>query len=326
MAVPKFNVLRAVSAAKFKILLAILSTIVFLLVLFPINDLGDLVSTQVAKLTHNQVFLQFEELQMSLFPSPGMKVRQVYVEGPTIPAISAQEIKFAPSVSGLIAQQPYGTVNAKDLFGGDIQIQVKSGSRSDNGVARQRIELSASHLSLQDLRQLGNIPVMMKGKIDLQSTALIDPTFAEQPDVDVVLSINQFEIPPSMFASEMGDLPIPEIKVSRVDLKGRLAAGKIIIENGTIGRAGDDLQGTITGDMGLEIKRSEFNPSGGVAPVLGRYNFNVDLKPSRKLQDSASSMLMILDTYKVNAPDGIHYKLKLSGDNFRAPPAMSVLR
>src|SRR5690349_14338154 len=106
MAAVIVRMLRAILDSKFKVLVALMSMLVFLLVLFPINDLGDFVSTQVAKLTRNQVFLQFEELQMSLFPSPGMKVRQVYVEGPTIPAISAQEIKFAPSISALIAQQP----------------------------------------------------------------------------------------------------------------------------------------------------------------------------------------------------------------------------
>jgi type II secretion system protein N len=319
------KIFRAILQAKFKIFIALVSVLAFLLLLFPVNDLGDLVSTQVAQLTKNQIFLQFDELQMSIFPSPGMKVRQVYVEGPAIPSISAQEIKFAPSISGLIVQQPYGTVNAKGLFGGDVQVQVKSGPRSDNGVDRQKIEVTASRLNLQDLRQLGNIPVLMKGKLDVQGTALIDTTFVEQPDVDVVLSIQQFEIPPSMFASAMGDLPIPEIKISRVDLKGRLAAGKVIIENGVIGKAGDDLQGTITGNMALVVSKNEFG-GGGVSPVPGRYEFNLDLRPSRKLQDSASSMLSFLDSYKTVAGDGVHYKLKISGDNFRGPPAMGVLR
>jgi type II secretion system protein N len=321
------NFIRAILNSKFKMLVTLISTLIFLFVLFPFNDLGDLVTTQVAKLTKNQVFLQFEQLQMSIFPSPGMKVQQVYVEGPALPTtVSAQEIKFAPSISGLIAQQPYGTVNAKGLFGGDLQVTVKSGAKSDNGVARQRVELTANRLNLQDLRQLGNIPIMMKGKLDVNSVALIDPAFGEQPDVDIALSIQNFEIPPSMFASPAGDFPVPEIKISKVELKGRLAAGKFLIENGVIGKAGDDLQGTLTGNMGLTFQKDPFNPQGGVRPVPGSYVFNVDIKPSRKLQENASLMLMILENYKVMANDGIHYKLKLSAENFQSPPAMGPLR
>jgi type II secretion system protein N len=317
---------RAVVNSKLKILVAFLSLLIFLVVLFPVNDLADLVSSQVAQLTKNQVFLQFDDLQMSIFPSPGLKVSQVHVETPTLPPLAAQEIKVAPSIAGLIAQQPYGTVNAKGLFGGDVVINVKSGARSDNGVARQRVELTANRLNLQDLRELGHIPVMIKGKLDVNSVALVDLTFAEQPDVELTMSINQFEIPPSTLASEMGDLAVPEIKVSRVDLKGRLAAGKIIIENGVIGKDGDDLQGTITGNLGLTFAKSEFNPNGGVQPVLGGYSLNLDLRPSRRLQESASSMLSFLDSYKTTAGDGIHYKLKVSGDSFRAPPSLGVLR
>jgi type II secretion system protein N len=318
---------RAIANSKLKIFLAFLSVLVFLVVLFPVNDLGDLVSTQVAQLTKNQVFLQFDDLQMSVFPGPGLKVSQVHVETPTLPPILAQEIKVAPSISGLIAQQPYGTVNAKGLFGGDIVINVKSGARSDNGVARQRVELTANRLNLQDLRELGHIPVMMKGKLDVSSVALVDVTFAEQPEVELTMNINQFEIPPSTLALEdLGDLAIPEIKVSRVDLKGRLAAGNFIIENGVIGKEGDDLQGTIKGNLTLTFAKSEFNPNGAVQPVLGPYSLSLDLRPSRKLQDSAATMLSFLDSYKSTASDGIHYKIKVSGDSFRAPPSLGVLR
>ncbi|MGZ3748187.1 MAG: type II secretion system protein GspN, partial [Pseudobdellovibrionaceae bacterium] len=148
--------------SKLKILVLLLSTGAFLLILFPMNDLGDLVSSQAARLSGNKLFLQFEELKMSLFPSPGVKFEQIFIETPGIPGVSAQEVLFTPSISGLIAQKPYGAVDAKGIFKGNVQINVKSGTRSDNGVERQKIEISAQKLSLQDLREVARLPVMMK--------------------------------------------------------------------------------------------------------------------------------------------------------------------
>ncbi len=45
----------------------------------------------------------------------------------------------------------------------------------------------------------------------------------------------------------MGPLTLPDLKLSTVELKGRLAAGRFVIETGTIGKPGDELYGTIKG-------------------------------------------------------------------------------
>lgn len=315
------SILRAIGNSKFKMFLVVMSVLVFLYMLFPVNDLGDYVSSQVALATKSDpVFLQFEDLQVSLLPTPGLKVSKVYVENAAFPPILVQEIKVVPSVSGLISQQPYGSVNAKGLFGGDVSVQVKSGARSDTGIVRQRIELTASRLDLPALRDLGRIPVAMKGKIDLTTMALVDLTFTEQPEVEVNLGVSQFEILPSMVnLGEMGDIALPEIKISRVDVKGRLSAGKLIIESGTFGKEGDDLQGTVKGSIDLQMvkAKNDLTQEGGVHPVLGGYTLFLDLKPSPKLQESAATMFDIfIGKFKVMASDGVHYKFKTYGENF----------
>jgi type II secretion system protein N len=308
--------------SKLKILVMILSTFVFLLVLFPINDLGDFVSTQVARLTNNTVFLQFEELRMSLFPAPGMKVEQVFVEAQGVPGISAQEIRFAPAIMGLISQKPYGTVNAKGLFKGDVQISVKSGPRSENGVERQRVEINAQKLSLQDLREVARLPVMMKGKLDLDSTALVDLTFTEQPDIDINLNISQFELPPSNVNTPMGPLTMPDLKLTGVEIKGRLAGGKLIIEQGQIGKENDEMRGTITGNMDLSLT----NQGGVINPVLGGYTFNVNLRMKRGFLERASTFLILIDQYKTATAEGAEYKFKVSAANTMMPPSIGHAR
>jgi len=313
---------RLLFSSKLKIFVMLLSTLVFLVVLFPTNDLGDLVSTQVARLSGNTLFLQFEELKMSLFPAPGMKVEQVFVEAAGLPGVAAREITFTPSVGGLIAQKPYGSVSAKGLFKGNLQVQVKSGSRSENGVERQKVEIHAQKLSLQELREVARLPVVMRGQLDLDTQALIDLSFMEQPDMDINLNIRQFELPPSNVMTPMGPLTLPDLKLSSVELKGRLAGGRLIIENGRIGNESDELRGTITGNLDLTL----LNNGGGLSPVLGGYTFNVDLKAKRNFQDRANLFLTFIDAYKTPTSEGAEYKFKVSAASTLVPPSIGAAR
>lgn len=314
--------IRLLFQSKMKIFIMILSTLVFLLVLFPTNDLGDLVSSQVARVTHNRLFLQFEELKLSLFPTPGMKVEHVFVETQGIPGVAAQEIRVTPSLGGLIAQKPYGSVSAKGLFKGDVQINVKSGARTENGVERQKVEIRAQKLNLQDLREVARLPVMMKGQVDLESAALIDLSFSEQPDVDINLSVRQFELPPSNISTPMGPLTLPDLKLTAVELKGRLAGGKLIIENGQIGKEGDELRGQITGNMDLSV----MNSGGILSPILGGYTFNVNLKAKRSFQDRANLFLTFIDAYKTPTAEGAEYRFKVSAASTLVPPNIGSAR
>lgn len=301
---------------KGKIAVMIFSAFVFLFVLFPFDDLSDLISSQVSKLSNNTLYVQFERLKMSLFPTPGVAMDQVYIESLSTPALSAQELVITPSVSGLIAQKPYGHVSAKGFLKGNVDLSVGKGARTENGVERQRIEVSAKKISLNDIRELANLPIMLKGQLNLQTTALADLTFQEQPDMDLDLTINQFELPPSNVNTPMGPLTLPDLRLSTVELKGRLSAGRFIIETGTIGKPGDELQGTIKGNIGLNIQ----NRGGGFTHQVGAYNFDIDLKAKKSFQDRAGLFLSFIDNFKTPTSDGAQYRFKVSATNPMMPP------
>lgn len=296
--------------------------IVFAFLLFPFDDLGDLVSTQVSQLTGNSVYVQFEKLQMSLFPQPGVQLDQVYVESIHTPSLSAQEIVITPSLTGLIQQKPYGHISAKGFLKGDIDLKVNKGAKTENGVERHKIDILAQKVSLSDIRELANLPVMLKGKLDLQTSALTDLTFQEQPDVDVNLTISQFELPPANINTPMGPLTLPDLKLTSVELRGRLAAGRFIIETGTIGKSGDELYGTITGNMGVTIN----NRGNSITPQMGAYSFDVDLRTKKAFQERASLFLTFIDSYKTATPEGAQYKFKVSATAMGVPPNISAAR
>ncbi|MGE5086719.1 MAG: type II secretion system protein GspN [Bacillota bacterium] len=313
---------RLIKENKGKLALMVVSAFIFLFVLFPFDDLSDLISSQVAKITGNSVYVQFERLKMSLFPQPGVQMDQVYIESIRTPALSAQELTITPSISGLIQQKPYGHVAARGLLKGDVDLSVGKGQRSDNGVDRQRIEVSAKKISLHDLRELANLPVLLKGQLNLETTALADLSFQEQPDMELNLTIQKFELPPSNVNTPMGPLTLPDLKLSSVELKGRLAAGRFVIETGTIGRPGDELQGTIKGDIGITI----VNHGNGFAHQIGSYNFSIDLKTKKAFQDRAALFLSFIDGYKTPTVDGAQYKFKISANNPMMPPTIGVAR
>lgn len=316
------SLLKIIREGKGKIFVMVLSALVFLFFLFPFDDLSDLISSQVAKLSNNSVYVQFEQLKMSLFPTPGVKMDKVYIESIRTPALSAEELVITPSVAGIIQQKPYGHVAAKGLLKGDVDVQVGKGTKTENGVERHKIEVTAKKISLHDLREMANLPILLKGQLDLQTTALADLSFQEQPDVEVDVVINKFELPPSNVNTPMGPLTLPDLKLSSVELKGRLAAGRFVIENGTIGKPGDEIYGTIKGNIGLTI----VNRGNGFGQQIGAYNFEVDLKTKRSFQERAALFLTFIDGYKTPTSEGAQYKFKVSATNPMMPPSIGTAR
>lgn len=316
------NLLSLLKNSKLKFLVLIVSAVVFLFTLFPFDDLGDLVSSQVAQLSGNSLYVQFDKLKMSIIPQPGVQLKDVFVESRQMPPLSASELTITPSTMGLIQKKPYGHISAKGFLKGDVDLRVSKGARSDNGVERQQIEISAQKLNLTDLRELANLPVMLKGKLDLKTTALADLTLQEQPEVDIAVQISQFELPPANVNTAMGPLTLPDLKLTAVELKGRLAAGRFIIESGTIGRTGDELQGTIKGNLGLNVQ----NQGGTPVPQMGAYNIEVDLRAKRSFQDRAALFLSFIDSYKTPTSDGAQYKFKVFSNSPQLPPTMSAVR
>lgn len=316
------QLIKLIRESKGKIFVMIVSALVFLFILFPFDDLSDLISSQVSRLSNNSVYVTFDKLKMSFFPQPGVKMDQVYIESIRTPALSAQELVITPSISGLIQQKPFGQVSAKGLLKGDVEIDVSKGARTENGTERQRIEVSAKKISLHDLRELANLPVLLKGELDLQSSALADLTFQEQPNVEVDLKISKFELPPSNVNTPMGPLTLPDLKLTSVELKGRLADGTFIIENGSIGKPGDELYGTIKGRIGISI----VNRGGAFGQQVGSYNFEIDLRAKKSFQDRASLFLGFIDGYKTATAEGGQYKFRVSATNPMMPPSISSSR
>ncbi len=305
-----------------KVLLLSFSITVFTFLLFPFDDLGDLVTSQVYDKSNKRIYVQFDRLHLSLFPESGIALDEVYLEATGVPALKAKELVFTPSLSSLMSSKPAGSVALKGFLQGNIEASLKPAGKSENGVIRDRITLSAKQISLSEIREMAQLPVMLKGSINLDSTATADLTFQEQPDMDLTLKIDKFELPPSNVQTPMGPITLPDLKLSSVELKGRLSSGRFQIEEGLIGKDQDEIRGTIKGGIAMTIKQQ----GGVIYPVIGGYDFNVDLNIKKSFQDRAALFLSFIDQHKTNTADGARYAFKLNATSSSVPPSINPLR
>ncbi|MFP5519202.1 MAG: type II secretion system protein GspN [Bdellovibrionia bacterium] len=305
-----------------KIALSLASLFAFLFLLFPFDELTDLISSQVSKATQNQVYLQFDELDLSLLPTPEVEMGQIRLETRALPTVQIQNLLVAPSLSALLYQQPYGNVIAQGILDGTIRVQMSKGTDSGNGLARQRVQLQAEKLNLKDLRELAKLPILLKGRMNFEGQALADLSFQEQPEMDINLTIQQFEIPPSNVNTPMGPLTLPDLRLSQVSIKGKLSGGSLNIESGTLGNANDELSGSIRGSIRMNLQ----NMNGSIKPQFGGYDLTLDLSAKKSFQDKAGLFLGFVDSYKRPTADGAQYRFKIVTNNPQMPPQFSSVQ
>ncbi len=312
--------LRMLKKNYLKLVVLLAATLGFFFILFPLDDLSELVSSQVSKATQNNVYLQFDTMNLSIIPQPGISVSPVYIETLKTPALTAQELIITPSIGALIGNnpRPYGHVAAKGIFAGDIDLWLNSGSKSENGNERHKIEIRAKEVSLQSLRDLGDLPVLLRGKLNLEGTALADLTFTDQPEMDLNMSIEKFEMPSTTLNLPDGSpMALPGLKLTTFNIKGRLNNSKFIIEEGRIGKEGDDIFGSIKGDLSISINNRE----GNHYPELKGYDLQVKFKVSKDFQSRAKDLLKILDRENTTSD----YNVKISAQGVGMPPSISPL-
>lgn len=294
-------------------------TVLFTYWLFPFGDLGDLVSSQVSQATQGQVFVQFDDMDLSLLPTPAIGLMGVSVESPFTPSLSADELKVRPSIAGLINKEPKGELSAMGLLGGQLNVVVKNGSPTENGDPRQRLILSAENLSLQKVHQAMRLPVALEGSLNIETEAQANLDFNEQPEMDLTLLVDKFVLPPATVNTMMGPLALPDMRLSKVQLKGRLSNGKFIIENGSLGAPSDELYGQIKGSWSVT-----FQKGAGFKPILGSYNLDIDLNTKRTFETKAALFLSFLDSYKSAGNQGSRYRFKVSATNLESPPNITA--
>ncbi len=282
---------------------------VFALFLFPVDDLSDMITTQVAQQTRNQVYVQFDKIELGFLPL-SVRLEKLSLDLPGLPTLNVNEVQVSPSLINLLLQKPAGSVTAEGLFRGKAEFSMSPGRKLEGGSQTQDLEFDAKNIQLSDLRQFLKLPVALRGRVDIKLKGYADLSFTAPPDINIELQSSELELNSSTVNTVMGPLNLPDVKLNRLNFKGRLSNNQLLVEDTVIGRETDEINGNVNGQLGLEIKPMQ----GGIVPLIGAYNYKIDLKIQKSLEDRARLFLMMVETHK--RPEGVdsRYRFTLTGD------------
>lgn len=326
---------RFIFSHKWKFVLVAFSSLFFLIYLFPLSDLNDYISIQVAKLTNNRIYVQFDAMSLNPFTT-SLDLSKVVIETPQTSSLTSDQLSLSPSISALISSKPGGTIKAHGFLKGDLTLHMsplasnaasdskaktdpkgkKSDTTSELKSDKYKIEASAQNISLKEAKDIIGISMPIKGQLNFNTQATADLSFIEQPEMDITLQIQKFELPVSSVSlQDFGRINLPEIKLNQIELKGKLSNGKFQIETGKIGTSKDDFYGDIKGDMNITF----LNAGGQVTPQFGNYSLSLELKANTAFKERAKFFLNFLDGYKKEQADGTTYKFKIQADAGMSP-------
>lgn len=334
--------------SKRKFILIVFSSAVFFFVwFFPFGDLSDLVTSTVARATNSQVYLQFETMDVHLLPTPAVSARKVSVETPALPPLEAAWMKISPSwfsilfniwtikkaasgdpeASAKLATRVGGGISAEGLLGGNVYVSIGAGNKSEQGNERSKVSLAIEKMSLAEVQKWTDLSVNMQGQASLDTSIQFTPGFSEQPDGEIEMHINKFNLPASTlmipFEGAMMPVNVPHLTLANVVLRGRLVGGNLIIEEGTFGKSSDPLNGRIKGQLGLKLTQG----GNGVQPTFGTYNLTVELNTNKQIDKEMGFAFLLFDQAKNPTANGSHYLFKAQGQGIGPMfPAPAITR
>lgn len=312
---------------KLKFVSVFLFALIFAVLIFPYNDLRDIITRKISEATDKSVYLQFKSMSLA-FPL-GLHVEDVLIETPSLPTLSARSMTLVPGFLGLLTASPSGSVSAEGLFKGSFEASLKSGDKTKAGVRKQVIDVAIEKIALQSLseflRSAEFMSLVMQGSLSMKTNVQVDPNFETQPGGTVDVRIASFVIPNPTVQTPLGPFQMPTMKWDKFNLKGKMADGRLVIEDLTIGDAAkDEIFGKVTGSVNLA-----FRGKGAQArPEFSGYDLKLDLSVKNSFVENNRSVAPLFDfigKYKTPSGDSSRYALSIAMAPGQMQPTMKGL-
>lgn len=295
---------------KKKILILVMATLFFTLLLFPFGDLGDLVNAKISEQTQGAVSLHFEDMGIDIIPRPGFQFSKVSLTVNPLPEINLRSLTIAPSIMALMASQLGGSISASGLFDGDLSASFKDQSKDKKML--YEVSTSWDDIRIEQILKLAKLTTFASGKIDGEMEGKIDPSFATQPNGNLILGSSNLELTqlPMPFGGEMYYQPLPKpVRFKKIDLNLRLEDKTLNIEKSTLVATDDDLDVKVDGKVDLNLLMA----GGGIMPDLGSFSINLDLKINQQLL-SVLPLDLVLSTCKIGGEGRtLRYRCRIAG-------------
>lgn len=298
------------------------SFLFFGLIGFPYSELSHLVTTQIAKQTNNQVLLEFDELSFQFFPALGLKLKGVDLRGRLLPELKMERLDVSPSLMGLLAFKPGVRVFSEGLFGGNVLLNTKGAEQNANGVLKHQVALELEKLLLDKLLSSLNLPLQLSGKIDLQASGVVDPSFTDEPNVDLKAKLQPLRLAGgSIDTGVMGEIELRPLEFRQANLSAQWKSNKLRVQELKLGSSGDALEVKISGQIDLRLQAGPMGPMAKPGP----YDFDIELSAGSDFERDFGLYLNFIDQYKREQGNRKVYKFNVNGLSFRTPPNMKAL-
>ena len=186
------------------------------------------------------------------------------------------------------------------FLGGDVDLRLRSGSKSEQGHDRSRVSLALDKLDLGEVQKWTDIPYKITGTLDVDTDIQFAPDMSEQPDGEYQVTMAKFKLPATTVMSPLGPVNVPTLTLENVVLKGKLNNGSLIIDEGTFGKAKDPIFGRIKGSLGVRLQAQGPN----IFPIFGSYNLSVELNTTQLIEKELGFAFIMFGSAKTPSPGG----------------------
>ncbi len=311
---------------KMKVVFSVIAFVFFLVVLFPFDDLSDVVTEKIAQATHDQIFLRFDHLGIAFLP-PALEMDNVTLETPFLAAVKASSMTLTPAIGRLLMLQPGVRFSAAALFKGDLTGSVGMVKKNNH----DQVEFSTKYknLDLLTISQFFESQWEVSGKANIVAdNGIFDPSLTDPPKAELEVSAENVGLPNTLPANIpiLGGTIIPTMKFSDVGVKGRLVNRELIIDESNLGGESDPFRGKVKGKLEVDFRQGP----GGIYPQMGGYDLSLNIEMDRSFESDLQKRLPIvydqITKYKSVTGKGSRYSLRLRSQNPMNPPEVTPIQ
>ena len=312
-----------------KVLFVTVAIVGFFILLFPLGDLSDFVSTKILQSTRNSVYVQFKNLSFNP-ATMTLKLEEVELDTPVAQEMKVGTLSASPSILDLIRKKPSGTLVAENFLGGSTRLEIRSQGPYTESPLVSQISLNMDQVSLQDVHKLLQTPMDLSGQLQLQTQVSVElenmasagapPQFALKglQDGDLSIIIKKFKMPATTInVPQMGRLGLPLVELNNVEFKAKMQQGKITIESGKFGSPSDEMFGTIRGDLSI---MNPIPPGTPMQMLFQSYHITLEITAKQAFKERAALFLAFLKEIEKD-PSGLsRYQQTFSFGGVGLPP------
>lgn len=296
--------------------------ILFTILTFPTNDLRHVISAKIAQATQNRVQVQFDKIAIHLLPKPSLYLEKVQVDTLTMDSLKMDDLSIAPSILGLITFKPGVNLSSNDFFSGNLELSARQGSKTAKEVTKQVVEVQIEKLKSTEVLEFFQKNFPIQTLLNLKLNADIDPSFQEGIDGSLQASTDRISIRPFSIPGEFGAIDIPKTQISSLQLSADVKKNNIKITDAQLGKAGDTIYGSLSGDAKIKMLAT---PAG---PKLASASYDLVLNLS--IQKSFLNQLVfkpIIEGFlsPKNANESL-LKLRISANRLGGPPNIQKIQ